>query len=52
MKKYYIYSAETDEKIGEVTATSIIAAELKASKELNTTSDIYALTTDENEPLA
>ena len=35
MKTYYIYDITTDEFLGEVRATSITAAELKALKELN-----------------
>lgn len=35
MKTYYIYNIITDEFLGEVKATSINAAELKAIRELN-----------------
>ena len=51
MKKYYIYNANTDEKIGELEAHSINEAEKKALKQFPD-DETYALTTDENEPLA
>lgn len=51
MRTYYIYDLYTDKKLGEVKAISISAAELKAAS-LFLGHEIYALTTDENEPLA
>lgn len=47
MRTYYIYNAEVDytEYIGSVQASSIEAAEIKAERELNTTCEVYALTT-------
>lgn len=49
MKRYIIYSMQTDEKIGEVEATNIINAELYFCKNnLNFGSDeIYALTAEQ-----
>ena len=35
MRTYYIYNILTDEFLGEVTASSITSAELKALKTLN-----------------
>ena len=54
MNKYYIYDSNTDQKVGEVEATSIINAELKFMRTADQyySCGIYALTTDENEPLA
>lgn len=54
MRTYYIYNAETDETeyLGSVQAYSITDAELKASKELNTNCEIYALTTAPGEAWA
>jgi len=54
MRTYYIYNAEVDhtEYLGEVKANSIIDAELKASKELNTKCEVYALTTAPKEAWA
>lgn len=54
MKTYYIYEVDTDQKIGEVQATSIITAEIKFTT-LNGqyySYMIYALITDEGEPIA
>lgn len=53
-KTYYIYNAEVDttEYLGSIEATSIIDAELKASALLNTTCEVYALTTGPDEPWA
>lgn len=47
MRTYYIYNAEVDhtEYIGKVEAASIIDAEIKAGKVLNTECEVYALTT-------
>lgn len=45
MKTYIIYDFQTDKKIAEVIAGSILEAERKACKMLNTESaNIYALT--------
>lgn len=45
MRKYDIYNQQTDELIGQVEATSVISAEIKASELFNMTSDnVYALT--------
>lgn len=54
MRTYYIYNADADttEYIGQVQANSIIDAEIKASAELNTDCNVYALTTAPNEPWA
>lgn len=54
MKTYYIYNAETDETeyLGSVQAYSITDAEIKASKELNTNCEVYALTTAPGEAWA
>ena len=54
MKKYYIYSANTDKKIGEVNATSISSAEIKFVKNHIEygSNEIYALTTNEDEAFA
>ena len=54
MKTYYIYNAEVDttEYIGKVEANSITEAEIKAGKELNTTCEVYALTTAPGEAWA
>ena len=54
MKTYYIYNAEVDytEYIGKVEAYSITDAELKASKELGTSCEVYALTTAPEEAWA
>lgn len=44
MKEYNIYDMQTDELIGEITATSIIQAEIKASEKFDRyTDEIYAL---------
>ncbi len=51
MKKYYIYSIYTDEKVGEIEAHDVNEAERKALKQFPD-DETYALTTDENEPLA
>lgn len=54
MRTYYIYNAEVDytEYLGSVKAFSITDAELKASTELGTTCEVYALTTAPNEAYA
>lgn len=54
MKTYYIYNAEVDhtEYLGAVKANSITDAELKASKELGTACEVYALTTAPGEAWA
>lgn len=49
MTTYFIYNIATDEYLGEVKASSIRAAELKAIKELNITeisSDLVAAFTE------
>lgn len=44
MKTYEIYSWDTDEKLGEIEASSIINAEIKASEKFDVASDrLYAL---------
>ena len=47
MKTYYIYDMQTNEKIYEVRAWSVVDAELRAIKALNKGSeDLYALSDD------
>ena len=47
MKTYYIYDTQTDKKIYEVRAWSIVDAEIRAIKALNKRSgDLYALSDD------
>lgn len=53
MKKYYIYSTENDEFLGEVEAESIDAAEMKYIQCANCYScEIYALSTAPGEAWA
>lgn len=55
MKTYYIYNADNYDEIeyiGKVEAMSITDAEIRAGRELNTTCNVYALTTAPNEAWA
>ena len=49
MKKYYIYDMNTDEKIGEVMANTVVNAELKFLRESGEygSDEIYALTAED-----
>lgn len=47
MKKYYIYDFQTDEKLCEIEAYSVVDAEVKACVLLNKSSDDICAFTEE-----